>query len=83
MNPNKPVSQMTLWSEEECRNFENGLKTYGKDFHLIQQNKVSWLFYLTIELNLLNLILKQTPQAVEYKSGVYKIKIFNFQVNLD
>ncbi|KAB7494048.1 Mesoderm induction early response protein 3 [Armadillidium nasatum] len=40
MNPNKPVSQMTLWSEEECRNFENGLKTYGKDFHLIQQNKV-------------------------------------------
>lgn len=32
---------MSLWSEEECRNFENGLRTYGKDFYLIQQNKVS------------------------------------------
>ena len=32
---------MSLWSEDECRNFENGLKTYGKDFFLIQQNKVS------------------------------------------
>ena len=31
---------MSLWSEEECRNFEMGLRTYGKDFHLIQQNKV-------------------------------------------
>ena len=31
---------MSLWSEEECRNFENGLRTYGKDFHLIQLNKV-------------------------------------------
>lgn len=40
MNPTPLASTMTLWSEEECRNFENGLKTYGKDFHLIQQNKV-------------------------------------------
>ncbi|XP_046544736.1 mesoderm induction early response protein 1-like [Haliotis rubra] len=31
---------MSLWSEEECRNFENGLRTYGKNFYLIQQNKV-------------------------------------------
>ena len=31
---------MSLWSEEECRNFENGLRTYGKDFYLIQQQKV-------------------------------------------
>ncbi|UYV65655.1 MIER3 [Cordylochernes scorpioides] len=31
---------MSLWSEEECRSFENGLRTYGKEFHLIQQNKV-------------------------------------------
>lgn len=30
----------SLWSEEECRNFENGLRTYGKDFHQIQQDKV-------------------------------------------
>ncbi|KAA0203846.1 hypothetical protein HAZT_HAZT011203, partial [Hyalella azteca] len=40
MNPSPLASTMTLWSEEECRNFENGLKNYGKDFHLIQQNKV-------------------------------------------
>lgn len=33
-------TQCSLWSEEECRNFENGLKAHGKDFHLIQQNKV-------------------------------------------
>lgn len=31
---------MIMWSEEECRNFENGLRTYGKDFFQIQQNKV-------------------------------------------
>lgn len=30
----------SLWSEEECRNFENGLRSYGKDFHQIQQDKV-------------------------------------------
>nr|XP_057930345.1 mesoderm induction early response protein 2 isoform X2 [Doryrhamphus excisus] len=28
------------WSEEECRNFEHGFKVYGKNFHLIQANKV-------------------------------------------
>ncbi|XP_076066257.1 uncharacterized protein LOC143039867 isoform X4 [Oratosquilla oratoria] len=43
MNPSPMASTMTLWSEEECRNFENGLKTYGKDFHLIQQNKICCL----------------------------------------
>lgn len=32
---------MSLWSEEECRNFESGIRSYGKNFHLIQQNKVS------------------------------------------
>ena len=31
---------MSLWSEEECRNFESGLRHYGKDFYLVQQNKV-------------------------------------------
>jgi hypothetical protein len=31
---------MSLWSEEECRNFENGLRTYGKDFFQIQVNRV-------------------------------------------
>ncbi|NXV67307.1 MIER3 protein, partial [Molothrus ater] len=32
--------EMTAWSEEECRSFENALLMYGKDFHLIQKNKV-------------------------------------------
>lgn len=32
--------ELSIWTEEECRNFEQGLKTYGKDFHLIQANKV-------------------------------------------
>ncbi|XP_072129971.1 mesoderm induction early response protein 1-like isoform X5 [Mobula birostris] len=31
--------ELSIWSEEECRNFEQGLKAYGKDFHLIQANK--------------------------------------------
>ncbi|XP_037537524.1 mesoderm induction early response protein 1b [Nematolebias whitei] len=32
--------EISVWTEEECRNFEQGLKSYGKDFHLIQANKV-------------------------------------------
>ncbi|XP_063818714.1 mesoderm induction early response protein 3 isoform X2 [Pseudophryne corroboree] len=28
------------WTEEECRNFEHALVIHGKDFHLIQKNKV-------------------------------------------
>ncbi|KAM8839415.1 mesoderm induction early response protein 1b isoform 1-T1 [Synchiropus picturatus] len=32
--------ELSVWTEEECRNFEHGLKAYGKDFHLIQANKV-------------------------------------------
>ncbi|XP_068175366.1 mesoderm induction early response protein 2 [Antennarius striatus] len=28
------------WSQEECRNFEHGYRVYGKNFHLIQANKV-------------------------------------------
>ncbi|XP_063231828.1 mesoderm induction early response protein 1 [Bacillus rossius redtenbacheri] len=40
MNAVQPTDTMSLWSEEECTNFENGLRSYGKNFHLIQQNKV-------------------------------------------
>lgn len=29
------------WSEEDCLLFEDGLRTYGKDFHQIQKNKLS------------------------------------------
>ncbi|KAM4557651.1 mesoderm induction early response protein 1b isoform 1-T1 [Fundulus diaphanus] len=32
--------EISVWTEEECRNFETGLRAYGKDFHLIQANKV-------------------------------------------
>lgn len=29
------VDLMSLWLEEECRNFENGFRIYGKDFYFI------------------------------------------------
>jgi len=32
---------VSLWSEEECRSFELGLRMYGKDFRQIQRNKIS------------------------------------------
>ncbi|XP_062888442.1 mesoderm induction early response protein 2-like isoform X1 [Mobula hypostoma] len=32
--------ELCSWSEEECRNFEHGLRVHGKNFHLIQANKV-------------------------------------------
>ena len=32
---------MSSWSEEECKAFEAGLRSYGKDFHLVQLNKVN------------------------------------------
>lgn len=34
------TEELSVWTEEECRHFEQGLKAYGKDFHLIQANKV-------------------------------------------
>lgn len=37
-----PEHPMSLWSEEECRNFENGMRLHGKSFHEIQQSKVSY-----------------------------------------
>ena len=38
--PVPPADTMSLWSEEECRAFETGLRVYGKDFHSIQSQKV-------------------------------------------
>ncbi|KAG5276071.1 hypothetical protein AALO_G00127580 [Alosa alosa] len=32
--------EISVWTEDECRGFEQGLKAYGKDFNLIQANKV-------------------------------------------
>ncbi|XP_015785567.1 mesoderm induction early response protein 1-like [Tetranychus urticae] len=37
---NSPFETMSSWSEEECINFEDGIRLYGKDFHQIQKNKV-------------------------------------------
>lgn len=37
--------ELSVWTEEECRNFEQGLKAYGKDFHLIQANKVTFISF--------------------------------------
>lgn len=31
---------MSMWSEEECRKFESGVRLFGKNFHRIQQIKV-------------------------------------------
>ena len=36
MNVVPPADTMSLWSEEECKAFETGLRVYGKDFHSIQ-----------------------------------------------
>ena len=44
MNSVPPADTMSLWSEEECRAFELGLRLYGKDFHMIQQQKVSFMY---------------------------------------
>lgn len=35
-----PSDTVSLWSEEECRNFESGLRVFGKDFHHIQAQRV-------------------------------------------
>lgn len=40
INAVPPADTMSIWSEEECRNFETGMRMYGKDFHTIQKNKV-------------------------------------------
>jgi len=40
MNAVPPADTMSLWSEEECRAFETGLRVYGKDFYSIQNQKV-------------------------------------------
>ncbi|XP_030049015.1 LOW QUALITY PROTEIN: mesoderm induction early response protein 3 [Microcaecilia unicolor] len=39
-NRRTPQDEMAAWTEDECRNFENALIDYGKDFHLIQKHKV-------------------------------------------
>lgn len=46
INVASAVDTMSLWSEEECRNFEAGLRHYGKDFNMIQQTKVNILGHI-------------------------------------
>lgn len=40
MNGVLPADVMSLWSDEEVRGFETGLKVYGKVFHTIKEHKV-------------------------------------------
>lgn len=40
MNVGIYSEEMSPWSEEECRNFEAGVRAFGKNFYLTQQNKV-------------------------------------------
>ncbi|KAI4502096.1 hypothetical protein M0802_002778 [Mischocyttarus mexicanus] len=40
MNVIPSTDAVSLWSEEECHNFESGLRIHGKNFHLIQRDKV-------------------------------------------
>uniref|UniRef100_A0A8C2J4M8 Mesoderm induction early response 1, family member 2 n=1 Tax=Cyprinus carpio TaxID=7962 RepID=A0A8C2J4M8_CYPCA len=37
----KVFNELCGWSEEECRNFEYGYRAHGKNFNLIQANKVN------------------------------------------
>jgi len=39
---------MTLWSQEECLNFELGLRTFGKDFRSIRDNHVQTRTYAEV-----------------------------------
>lgn len=39
-NPPPAPSPSTPWTDEECRLFENGILTFGKDFHTIQAQKL-------------------------------------------
>ncbi|XP_011190634.1 mesoderm induction early response protein 1 [Zeugodacus cucurbitae] len=34
------TGSMSLWSEEECHKFEEGIQKFGKDFYKIRQNQV-------------------------------------------
>lgn len=43
-----PIEELSVWTEEECRNFEQGLKVYGKDFHVIQANKVKMILSVVL-----------------------------------
>ena len=52
---------MSLWSEEECRNFENGLRAHGKDFFLNQQKASQVRKYEVIPI----LILKKVRLMID------------------
>jgi len=59
LRPTTLASEMHVWSQEECRQFEIGLALYGKDFHAIHHNKVRRMMMLSAQecyfvLNLVN-----------------------------
>lgn len=43
------TQSMSIWSEDECKNFECGLRTYGKRFNEIQHSKVGDEFLNTLK----------------------------------
>lgn len=59
-NPLPSVTEeLSVWTEEECRYFEQGLKAYGKDFNSIQANKVSYVYLRDILLYLLQYFIEK------------------------
>lgn len=54
------TEELSVWTEEECRNFEQGLKAYGKDFHLIQANKVRAVRVMCKSSTHLNHVINET-----------------------
>ncbi|CAH1965020.1 unnamed protein product [Acanthoscelides obtectus] len=65
--PNSATDNMneSLWSEEECRNFESGVRCFGKNFHLIQQNKIMGPALLTV---------LSVKQCKKYEQGDFTLK---------
>ncbi|XP_014214243.1 mesoderm induction early response protein 1 isoform X2 [Copidosoma floridanum] len=40
MNVLPSTESISIWSEEECHNFETGIRSFGKDFYSIHKHKV-------------------------------------------
>ena len=76
---------MSLWSEEECRNFENGLRIYGKDFFQIQQNKVCYigiLLYVFTTCACVSGCQKAPPYPLQTFKALYKCCIIMYYYSL-
>uniref|UniRef100_A0A8C1NYC1 Mesoderm induction early response 1a, transcriptional regulator n=1 Tax=Cyprinus carpio TaxID=7962 RepID=A0A8C1NYC1_CYPCA len=54
-NVKSAKEEMSVWMEEECRGFEQGLNAYGKDFSSIQANKYTGALKVTSLIPLIKL----------------------------